>query len=80
VRETGSGLRFAQEPLAKFGDGRELLREHLQGDRTIQLYVACQVDCAHAATAEQSLQVVLAAERSAQCVERRFGGTHGAGA
>ena len=60
------GSRFAKKPLAHDGIRREMRRERLDRDATIEPHVAREVDDAHAAAADLALDVVLAGERGGE--------------
>ncbi len=49
--QRGDGFGLALHALAQFGVGREMRRQHLDGDLAAQPRVACPIDFAHAAGA-----------------------------
>jgi len=57
--DPGCHARLADEPLARRRGERELGREHLDGDITIELDFAREIDDAHATPAEFALDRVL---------------------
>ncbi len=58
VVQAGDGLRLALEALLQIGVGRDVLGQHLDGDRAIQAGVAGLVHFTHAARAEGGLDFI----------------------
>ena len=69
VRETGRGARLAQEALPRLRLGRKRWRQQLDGHRSVQCHIACQVHDAHAAAAEFSFERVSARQGTLELVE-----------
>ena len=66
VRQLGRGARLAQEPLANGRIGGQVGRKRLDGDGTVELEVARQVDDAHPAATDLAFERVLALEEPAR--------------
>jgi hypothetical protein len=63
VRENCRRLRLAREPRPDGWIIRQLGRENLDGDRTVEAQVACAINDRHAATPDLVLEVVLVSDR-----------------
>jgi hypothetical protein len=77
MRESGRGARLLHEPFARSGEAREMHREDLDGDVTIQLDVARQVDDSHSAAADLALQGILSGKCGLELEEFEGGLRHG---
>jgi hypothetical protein len=82
MREAPRGTRLAKKALGDDVIGCEMRRKRLDGDVPIEAQIAGEVDDAHAAATDLTLQVVLPLERVGEAREvfrvfRRRGRVHG---
>ena len=67
MREPAREPRLLQETCPEVDVARQVLREHLDRDRTVQLLVAREIDDRHATAAEHALDAI------APCGEKQLG-------
>ncbi len=74
--QSRSGARLTEEPFACVRLLREVRRQHLDRDVTVQLHIARKVDHAHPAAAQFPLERVLASERGLEIEKLRRASAH----
>jgi hypothetical protein len=76
VRESGGSARFLHESFARSGEACEVHREHFDGDITIQLHVAREVDDSHSPAADLTLEGIFSGEGGLELEEFAGGLRH----
>jgi hypothetical protein len=74
MRQVRRGARFAEESLAHVGASSEVGWERLDGDRAIELEIPGEIDDPHAASADLTLDIVLASQRRRERGQLRHDG------